>query len=125
MITITAETPIWTVEQARAYNAAHPERTWCGCAHPNFPHRFEGEGFASKAYCMVCGQRHLGAAAERDFRPNGYIAADLAHFSRPDVIAKLAATEARHTTAAAAKRIKLGLIGRRAILRGATYSRTW
>ena len=118
---ITAETPVWTVEQARAYNAAHPERDWCSHAHENFPYRFEGEGLASKAYCAVCGERALGVAAERDFRPNGYMAADSARMALPSTIAALR----HHAHREAAKRVKTDLLGRRRILQGATYSRCW
>jgi hypothetical protein len=118
---ITAETPVWTVEQARAYNARHPERSWCSHAHPNFPYEFRGEGLETKAYCMVCGRRGLGVAAERDFRPNGYIAADIAYMTSPATVAKLKQIALDWAKA----RIKFGPLGRRRIISGPTDRYGW
>lgn len=109
---ITAQTPVWTVEEARAYNAAHPERKWCSHGHPSFPYEFRGEGLDTKAYCMVCGQRGLGVAAERDFRPNGHIAAYEAYINAPATIARLK----QIALDGAKARIKFGPLGRRRIV---------
>lgn len=118
---ITAQTPVWTVEQAMAYNDAHPGRSWCSHAHPNFPYEFRGEGRDTLAYCMICGERVYGGAFERDFRPNGYIAADRAAMADPKTIAALK----RIAIGGAKTRIKLGPLGRRRIVFGTTDRYEW